>query len=79
MLSTRFRARRDIMNNRLTLTLIASTLALGFVGAAAATQRISGNSSPMTAQQAGFMPTPLCPLSTPVCPAGGPPDKPSVR
>ncbi len=61
------------MNNRLSLTLIASILALGFVGAAAATQRVSGHSSPMTAQQAAFMPVPLCPPSAPSCPAGGPP------
>ena len=60
------------MNNRLTLTLIASTLALGFVGAAAATQRVSGNSSPLTAQHASFMPVPLCPPSSPSCEPGGP-------
>jgi hypothetical protein len=67
------------MKNRLNIALIASTLALGFVGAAAATQRVSGHTSPMSAQQAGFMPVPLCPPSAPSCPIGGPPDKPSER
>jgi hypothetical protein len=67
------------MNSRLNIALIASTLALGFVGAAAATQRISGHTSPMSAQHAGFMPVPLCPPSAPSCPVGGPPEMPTER
>ena len=61
------------MNSRLTLAFLASSLALGFVGAAAATQHLSGHSSAMTAQQVAFMPVPFCPPSAPSCPYGGPP------
>ena len=63
------------MNNRLKIALIASTLALGFIGAAAATEQVSGHNSPTSAQQAGFMPVPLCPPTAPTCPLGGPYDQ----
>jgi hypothetical protein len=67
------------MTNRLTIAFFASTLAVGFVGAAAATQHVSGRTSAMTAQQASFMPVPLCPPTAPTCEPGGPPAMPTPQ